>query len=50
MKKVIIEAISKASKTKETKRKQKQNLYFHAGMIMTLEEVRSYNLANTNER
>ena len=50
MKKTISEAIIKASKNKEEKRKQRQNLYFHAGMIMTLEEVKSYNLANSNEK
>lgn len=50
MKKLIVKAINNSKQVKELKRKKRQDLYLHAGMLMTLEEVKDYNIANCNER
>ena len=35
-----------ATVAKKEQKLKKQNLYLHAGMLMTIDEVKSYNLAN----
>ena len=39
-------AVKNAQIAKKEQKVKKQNLYLHAGMLMTLDEVKSYNLAN----
>lgn len=50
MKKLIVEAINNSKQVKELKRQKRQDLYLHAGMLLTLEEVKDYNIANYHER
>ena len=47
---MLINYLKKVAKNahivKKEQKARKQNLYLHAGMLMTLDEVKSYNLAN----
>lgn len=42
----IKNTIKDVIKAKQIKKSKKQALYLHAGMLLTIEEVKSYNLAN----
>ena len=44
--KTIKNTIKEVIKAKQIKKSKKQALYLHARMLLTIEEVKSYNLAN----